>query len=337
LSLLKASEKYSLERTTVKRLGVLTSGGDAPGMNACIRAVVRRGINLGAEVWGIKRGYQGLINGEMLPLTARSVGGIIQKGGTFLQTARCPAFKTLKGRREALRNLNENEIEGLVVIGGDGSLRGALELHKMGFRVVGVPASIDNDIWGTDIAIGVDTALNTVLSAIDRIKDTASSHGRAFLIEVMGRHCGYLALMSGLAGGAEAVLIPEEEIPLKEIARIVEEAYTKGKPHAIIIIAEGATHKTSEVAAYLERDEVGFEVRTTILGHIQRGGSPTAFDRLLATRLGTAAVEALWEGQSGVMVGLVGSSIKTIPLEEVVNHVRTLDLELLEMAKVLAQ
>jgi len=238
----------------MKRIGVLTSGGDAPGMNACIRAVVRRGISLGLEVWGIKRGYRGLINGEMTPLNRRDVGGVIQKGGTFLQTARCPEFKDPKGVREGLRRLNEMGIEGLVVIGGDGSMRGAYALCQEGFPVVGVPASIDNDVWGTDIAIGVDTALNTVLVALDRIKDTASSHGRAFLIEVMGRNCGYLALMSGLAGGAEAVLIPEEEISLEQVAQIVEEAYKKGKPHAIIVIAEGAIHKTSEVAAYLERD-----------------------------------------------------------------------------------
>jgi len=321
----------------MKRIGVLTSGGDAPGMNACIRAVVRRGISLGLEVWGIKRGYRGLINGEMTPLNRRDVGGVIQKGGTFLQTARCPEFKDPKGVREGLRRLNERGIEGLVVIGGDGSMRGAYALCQEGFPVVGVPASIDNDVWGTDIAIGVDTALNTVLVALDRIKDTASSHGRAFLIEVMGRNCGYLALMSGLAGGAEAVLIPEEEISLEQVAQIVEEAYKKGKPHAIIVIAEGAIHKTSEVAAYLERDEVGFEVRTTILGHIQRGGSPTAFDRLLASRLGVAAVEALAQGKSGVMMGLKGNKIEAVPLEEVIRSTRTLDPKLLEMALVLSQ
>lgn len=319
------------------KIGVLTSGGDSPGMNACIRAVVRRGTSLGMEVWGIKRGFKGLINGEMEKLDNRKVGGIIQKGGTFLQTARCPEFKDPKVMREGLRRLNEANIEGLIIIGGDGSMRGAYALYKMGFPVVGVPASIDNDVWGTDMAIGVDTALNAVLLAIDRIKDTATSHGRAFLIEVMGRESGYLALMGGLAGGAEAVLIPEKDTPLEEIARIVEDAYIKGKPHAIIVIAEGAKYKTQEVASFLTKDEVGFEVRTTILGHIQRGGSPTAFDRILATRLGVAAVEALANGEKGVMVALVGNKVELILLEEVVSKKRSLDPKLLEMADVLAQ
>ncbi len=319
------------------RIGVLTSGGDSPGMNACIRAVVRRGTSLGVEVWGIKRGFKGLINGEMEKLDNRKVGGIIQKGGTFLQTARCPEFRDPRMVREGVRRLNEAGIEGLVIIGGDGSMRGAFALHEMGIPVVGVPASIDNDVWGTDMCIGVDTALNTVLLAIDRIKDTATSHGRAFLIEVMGRESGYLALMGGLAGGAEAVLIPEKDTPLEEIARVVEEAYIKGKPHAIIIIAEGAKHKTQEVASFLTQDEVGFEVRTIILGHIQRGGSPTAFDRILASRFGVAAVDALVQGKTGVMVALVGNKVELIPLKEVISKTKGLEPEMIEMAEVLAQ
>lgn len=321
----------------MKRIGVLTSGGDSPGMNACVRAVVRTGLDLGLEVMGIKRGYAGLIAGEMEEMDRRSVGGIIQRGGTILQTVRCEEFKTLKGRRKALRKLNEYDIEGLVVIGGGGSLRGALELHRMGFPTVGVPASIDNDIWGADIAIGTDTALNTALEAIDKIKETASSHGRAFLVETMGRDCGYLALMIGIAGGAEVVLIPEKKMSLEEVADIVEQAYIKGKTHALIVIAEGAKHKTSEVAAHLERDEVGFEVRTTILGHVQRGGSPSAFDRLLATRLGAAAVQQLVQETSGVMVGLVGNKIKTTDLEEVTKRRKKLDLAFYKMAEVLAK
>jgi len=319
----------------MKRIGVLTSGGDAPGMNPCIRAVVRTAIDMGLEVMGIKRGFAGLIDGEFMEMNARTVGGIIQQGGTILQTARCEEFKTPQGQRKALRKLNEYGVEGLVIIGGDGSLRGALALHRAGFPVVGVPASIDNDIWGTDMAIGVDTALNTVLSAIDKIKDTATSHGRAFLVEVMGRECGYLALMSGIAGGAEVVLTPEREISLEDVAHVVEEAYVKGKRHALIVIAEGAKYKTSEVAAHLQQDQVGFEVRTTILGHIQRGGSPTAFDRLLASRLGTAAVHELVNGNSGVMVGLVGNKIKPQPLEEVVNRCKEIDPHLYELARVL--
>lgn len=321
----------------MKHIGVLTSGGDAPGMNACVRAVVRMVLGMEMKVMGIKRGYAGLIDGEMDPMDARSVGGIIQRAGTILQTARCEEFKTLAGRRKALRKLNEYGIEGLVVIGGDGSLRGALELHKMGFPVVGVPASIDNDIWGTDMSIGADTALNTALDAIDKIKDTASSHGRAFLVEVMGRDCGYLALMTGISGGAEVVLIPEKDIALERVAEIVEQAYIKGKAHALIVIAEGAQHKAAEVAAHLEKDEVGFEVRTTILGHVQRGGSPTAFDRLLATRLGAEAVRQLVQGASGVMVGLVGNKIQPTPLNEVINRRKELDLTFYDMAEVLAK
>jgi len=304
-------------------------------MNPCIRAVVRVGLSHGLEVMGIKRGYAGLIDGEVEPLTARSVGGIIQQGGTFLQSARCPEFKTARGQREALRNLNEYAIEGLVVIGGDGSLRGALALHKRGFPVVGVPGTIDNDLCYTDMAIGVDTALNTVLDAIDKIKDTASSHQRAFLIETMGRDSGYLALMGGIAGGAEMILIPEVPFQLEDVERKLEEAYVRGKAHCIIVIAEGARPSTREVAAHLrEREEEhGFEVRVTILGHIQRGGSPTAFERLLATRLGAAAVEQLLQGKSGVMVGLVGNKIAVTDLEKVLSSRKELDLAFYKLAE----
>ena len=321
----------------MKRIGMLTSGGDSPGMNACIRAVVRTSLGIGLEVMGIKRGYNGLIAGEMEPMGARSVGGIIQRAGTILQTARCEEFKTMLGRRKALRKLSEYSIEGLVVIGGGGSLKGALELHKMGFPVVGVPASIDNDICGTDMSIGTDTALNTVLDAIDKIKETGSSHGRAFLVEVMGRNYGYLALMAAIAGGAEVVLIPEKEIALEEVAEILEQAYIKGKAHALVVIAEGAKYKTSEVAAYLQKEEVGFEVRTTILGHVQRGGSPSAFDRLLATRLGESAVQKIAQGVSGVMVGLIGNKIKTTSLEQVTERRKELDVTFYDMAEVLAK
>jgi len=321
----------------MKRIAVLTSGGDAPGMNPCVRAVVRSAIAHGMEIFGVHRGYAGLIEGDMDPLNARSVGGIIRQGGTFLQTARCPEFLTPQGRRKAVREINEHEIEGLIIIGGNGSMAGAYELHKMGVPVVGVPASIDNDIPGTDMAIGVDTALNTILAAIDRIKDTATSHQRAFLIEVMGRHSGYLAMMSGIAGGAELVLIPEKEVSLEQVAKVVEDAYIKGKNHAIVVIAEGAQYKTSEVAAYLEQDEVGFEVRATILGHIQRGGAPTAFDRLLASRLGMAAVDEMVAGNHGVMVGLQGNRIVAMPLEEIVGHTKPLNLAVLEEAEVLAR
>lgn len=321
----------------MKRIGVMTSGGDSPGMNPCIRAVVRIGLGHGLEVMGIKRGYAGLVDGEIEPLTARSVGGIIQRGGTFLQAARCPEFKTVRGQREALRNLNEYGIEGLVVIGGDGSLRGALALHKMGFPAVGVPGTIDNDLPYTDMAIGVDTALNTVLNAIDKIRDTAASLQRAFLIETMGRKSGYLALMGGIAGGVEIILIPEVPFQIADVQRKLEEDYVRGKAHCIIVIAEGTRPTTEEVAAYLrEREEEhGFDVRVTILGHIQRGGSPTAFERLLATRLGAAAVEQLRQGKSGVMAGLIGNKIAVTDLEKVLSCKKEVDLAFYKLAEML--
>ncbi len=321
----------------MRRIGVLTSGGDGPGLNPCIRAVTRTALGYGLEVMGIKRGYAGLTDCEMVPLDARAVGGIIGQGGTFLGTARAPEFKTIQGQREALRNLNKQSVEGLVVIGGNGSLIGALALHKHGFPVVGVPATIDNDVPGTAMAIGVDTALNTILGAIDRIKDTASSHQRAFLIEVMGRDCGYLALMGGVAGGAEMVLIPEVETTLEEVAQGLLDAYIRGKAHCIIVVAEGYKPGTQAVVDYLKerREELGFDVRVTVLGHIQRGGSPSAFDRLLATRLGAAAVTELHNGHYGKMVGIKGREIVTSPLEEVANSPIELDLDLYELAKVM--
>ncbi len=323
----------------MKRIAVLTSGGDAPGMNPAIRAVVRTGIHYGLLVYGVKRGYTGLIGGDIIEMPARSVGGIIQRGGTILQTARSPEFKTEKGRLEALRNLNRMGIEGLVVIGGDGSLSGALELHKLGFPVVGIPGSIDNDLAGTDMAIGVDTALNTALDALDKIKDTASSHQRAFIIEVMGRNSGYLALMSSIAGGAEVVLCPEVPFDLNEVAKELRDADMRGQAHAIVVVAEGVPGGAAAVAKHFHthRDKIGFEARVTILGHIQRGGSPSAFDRILATRLGVAAVERLHEGVYGVMVGLVGGQIVATPLPEVLAQRKSIDLRTYEVAKMLAR
>jgi 6-phosphofructokinase 1 len=319
----------------MRRIGVLTSGGDGPGLNPCIRAVTRTALGYGLEVMGIKRGYAGLMDCEMIPLDARAVGGILGKGGTFLGTDRAPEFKTVQGQREALRNLNRQSIEGLVVIGGNGSLTGALALHKHGFPVVGVPATIDNDVPGTGIAIGVDTALNTILGAIDRIKDTASSHQRAFLIEVMGRDCGYLALMGGVAGGAEMVLIPEVETTLEEVAQGLLDAYIRGKAHCVVVVAEGYKPGTQAIVDYLNerREELGFEVRVTVLGHIQRGGSPSAFDRLLATRLGAAAVTELYNGHYGQMVGLKGQEVATTSLEEMASSRAELDLDLYKLAK----
>jgi 6-phosphofructokinase 1 len=320
-----------------RRIGVLTSGGDAPGENPCLRAAVRTGLAHGVEVIGIRSGFDGLLRGDLVPLTARDVGGILQRGGTFLQTARSEEFYHPEGQRRAAEQLAKAAIDGLVVIGGDGSMRGAQALAELGVAVVGIPASIDNDIWGTNIALGVDTALNTIMEAIDKLRDTASSHNRAFLIETMGRRCGYLALMAGVICGAEVVLIPERETALEEVAQAVKDAYARGKTHCIIIAAEGARHKAAEVAAHVDAQQVGFETRVTILGHVQRGGSPTAFDRMLATRMGVRALEALLANETSVMVGLRGREIVTVPLREVVSRPRQANLEYYEMARMLAR
>ena len=318
-------------------IGVLTSGGDAPGMNSCIRAVVRTATSNGIRVIGISNGYDGLINGEFKMLGARDVGGILQRGGTILQTRRSETFKEARGQREAIRRMNEAGIEGLVVIGGDGSLRGAQKLHEQGVKVVGVPASIDNDIWGTDMAIGVDTSMNTIMESVDKLRDTASSHGRAFLVETMGRGSGYLAVMTGIVTGAEMVLLPEAPVRLDDIANAIEDAYRRGKSHAIIIVAEGASFRTTDLAGMLDDMDLGFKTRVTILGHIQRGGSPTAFDRLLAARLGHRAVEAVINGETGFMVGLQGNNIALTPITEVVEQARAANLEYYKMARDLAR
>lgn len=318
-------------------IGVLTSGGDAPGMNACIRAVVRTGIANNCRVIGISNGLDGLINGEFKEMGPRDVGGILQRGGTILQTRRSKTFIEPRGQRDAIRRMNEAGIDALVVIGGDGSLNGAFALHNQGVKVIGVPASIDNDIWGTNIAIGVDTAMNTIMDAVDKLRDTASSHGRAFIVETMGRNSGYLAVMTGIVCGAEIVLIPEVEASLQEVAEAVEDAYRRGKTHAIIIVAEGFNLRTTELAHHLDEMDLGFKTRVTILGHIQRGGSPTAYDRLLASRMGVKAVEALLAGTSGVMTGLKGRGIDYIPLADVVANKRRTNLEYHHMARVLAR
>lgn len=321
----------------MKRIAVMTSGGDAPGMNAAIRAVVRSSMAKGIEVFGVRQAYSGLLTGDFEPLSSREVSGILQRGGTILQTARNEEFKTKQGQRKALRRLNEHDIEGMIVIGGDGSLRGAMALHKLGVPVVGIPASIDNDIYGTDMSIGVDTALNTILDAIDKLRDTANSHSRCFLIEVMGRNCGYLALMGGILGGAEIVVTPERQIPMEEVGRSLEDAYIRGKTHAIAIVSEGAPYKVTELVDYLDQQEVGFEIRLTILGHVQRGGSPTAFDRLLATRMGVDAVESLVAGETGVMIARTGRGQVTLPLEEVTTQTRSITEGYYELADMLSR
>jgi 6-phosphofructokinase 1 len=321
----------------MKRIAVLTSGGDAPGMNAAIRAVVRAGIAHGLEVFGVCQGYAGLIAGDFKPLGARDVGGILQRGGTVLGSARCREFRGEEGRARALGELERRGIGGLVVIGGNGSQSGAHLLSEKGLAVVGVASTIDNDLYGSEITIGVDTALNIALEAIDRLKVTASSHHRAFLVEVMGRDCGYLALVAGIAGGAEAVVIPEIETSPEELAGVLRASYDRGKAHAVVVVAEGCRHNAQWLAAYFRehRDSLGFELRATILGHVQRGGAPGAFDRFLATRLGAAAAERLARGEHGVLLGLRKGEIATTPLAEVVANKKPLDLSLFHLARVL--
>lgn len=322
----------------MKKIAVLTSGGDAPGMNAAIRSIVRYGIEQGFEVFGIRHGYKGCINNNIQPLTARDVGGIIQSGGTILGSARAPEFKTVTGRQVALQTLEAHGIEALVVIGGNGSQTGAYALHEMGFPVVGVASTIDNDLLGTDITIGVDTAINIALEAIDRLKVTAASHRRAFLVEVMGRDCGYLALMSGIAGGAEVILIPEIETSPESVANELREAYKRGKTHALVVVAEGASHNAEALSGYFEayHEDLGFGLRDTVLGHVQRGGAPGVADRILASRLGAGAIDALKAGRTGVLVGMRGNAVINTPLQAIAGKTKPIEPELFELAKILA-
>jgi 6-phosphofructokinase 1 len=321
------------------RIAVLTSGGDAPGMNAAIRAVVRTAIGRNWEAFGVGHGYSGLIEGDIRPMRARDVGEIMQRGGTILGSARCPEFQTEAGRGKAIANLQALGIEGLVVIGGNGTQTGSNALAQMGFPVVGVASTIDNDLYGSDITIGVDTALNIALEAIDRLKVTASSHHRGFLVEVMGRNCGYLALMAGIAGGAEGIVIPEYDLEPEAVAEVIRQSYERGKPHAIIVVAEGARYNAERLSRYFQehRERLGFDLRATALGYVQRGGAPTYADRMLGTRLGAGAVDALAEGSSGVLVGMRKNELTTTPLAEVVAGKKPLDERLLRIAGVLAQ
>ena len=322
----------------MKRIAVVTSGGDASGMNAAIRAVTRTAVDLGWEVFGVPHGYAGLIAGDFLPLGPRSVSGIIQRGGTMLGTTRCEEFKTDEGQLKAIRQLRGRGVEALVVIGGDGSQTGALRLLEKGFPVVGCASTIDNDLSGAEITLGVDTALNVALEAIDRIKVTASSHERAFLIEVMGRNCGYLALITGIAGGAECVVLPEAETSPEHVALELRAAYERGKSHAIAVVAEGAKYNAAGLTKFFEehRARTGFELRAVKLGHIQRGGTPGAFDRILGTRMGAAAVEHLARTEFGVLMGLNRGEITGTPLKDVVGRKKPLDAKLLKLAGILA-
>ena len=306
-------------------------------MNAAVRAVARTGFARGWEVMGIEAGYRGLLENRIRPLENRMVGGILHRGGTVLGTARSTEFATPEGQERAVRRLADAGVEGLVVIGGNGSLTGGLRLEERGVKVVGIPATIDNDVWGTDTAIGVDTALNTALEAIDRIKDTASSHQRAHVVEVMGRDCGYLALMSAIAGGAEAAVVPEFEPRPEALLLFLKKAYEQGKSHFIVVVAEGAPLSAEELHDYVNDAQGTYDSRLTTVGHIQRGGNPTASDRILGSRLGTAAVDALAEDAHGTMVGVRGERIERVPLAEVIGKERPLDPDLYRMAEILAE
>lgn len=318
----------------LKRIAVLTSGGDSPGMNAAIRAVTRAAIYGGMEVIGVQRGYEGLLEGDFIPLEKGSVGSIIHRGGTFLRTARSERFKTEEGQQEALRRLEEARVDGLVVIGGEGSYRGAWELHRKGFPVVGLPGTIDNDIAGTDETIGFDTAVNTGLEAVQKLRDTASSHDRLFIVEVMGRRTGFLALEVGAASGAEVAIVPEVPFSLGRIVEKLHYSRKRGKTHSMIILAEGVMPAQSLKEALM--DTGGYEARVTVLGHVLRGGSPTSFDTVLASRMGIRAVQALSSGERGMMVGVCGGKMRTAPLPTAWEEKKCLNPELMSLIDILS-
>jgi 6-phosphofructokinase 1 len=306
-------------------------------MNAALRALTRVAVSHRLEVVGVRRGFAGLLEGDFMALGPRSVGGVIHLAGTLLGTARCPQFHEAARVRDAADLLSRSAIDALVVIGGNGTQAGALSLSALGVPVVGIPSTIDNDLVGTDVTLGVDTALNTALEAVDRLRVTADSHRRGFLIEVMGRRCGYLALMTGLAGGAELVVVPEVEVTLEQIERALAQVHERGKTHALVVVAEGCTHNAGAILARLQArpGPIGFEMRSTVLGHVQRGGTPTLADRLLGTRLGAAAVASLLDGETGVLVGQQCGAIRRTPLTEIVGRPKPLDPELLALAELL--
>lgn len=318
----------------MKTIAVLTSGGDAPGMNAAIRAVVRMGIFKGIRVMGVKRGYSGLINGEIFDMDRHSVSDIIHRGGTILRTARCEEFKTEAGRAKAVNVLRVFGIDGLVVIGGDGSFKGAQLLSDLGIATVGIPGTIDNDLPYSEYSIGFDTALNTVLDAINKIRDTSSSHERISVVEVMGRNCGDIALYAGIGGGAEEVIIPEKGYEMDGLCKTIFEGKLRGKMHNLIILAEGVGG-ANELAKQVE-EITGIESRATILGHIQRGGSPSAFDRMLASRMGVAAVEVLMEGKSGRVIGMKDGKIMDEDINEALEIPRKFNERLYHISKILS-
>ncbi len=321
----------------IKKIAVLTSGGDAPGMNAALRAIVRKSINENIKVMGVLRGYEGLINNEFIPLSSKSVGNIIQRGGTILKTARSERFRTKEGRKIAYENLLKNKCDALIVIGGDGTFTGArIFIEEHNFPIVGIPGTIDNDLYGTDMTIGFDTALNTVIEAVDKIRDTAASHERIFFIEVMGRDAGFIALRSGIACGAEAVLVPEVHSDLEGLHKRLTSYMARKKTSSIILVAEGDDAGGAfQIKEEMKKFGGEFDMKVTVLGHIQRGGSPTAYDRYIASRLGVSAVDALLDDQRSIMVGIINRKVVNVPFNQTIKHHKELDQELLSVVDIL--
>ncbi|MBQ2491118.1 MAG: 6-phosphofructokinase [Muribaculaceae bacterium] len=315
----------------IKTIGILTSGGDAPGMNAAIRAITRSAIYSGFKVKGIYRGYKGLIDDEIVDFKTQNVSNIVHHGGTILKSARCKEFKTPEGQEQAFKNMRKHDIDALVVIGGDGSLTGARSFaSEYDVHVIGLPGTIDNDLYGTDHTIGYDTALNTIMWCVDRIRDTATSHERLFFIEVMGRNAGFLALNGAIASGAEAAIIPEISTEVDQLAELIESGFRKSKNSSIVLVAESPiTGGAMGLAERVRKEYPQYDVRVTILGHLQRGGSPTALDRILASRMGAAAVDALLEGQRNVMIGDSNDEIVYVPFSKAIKNNKPIDRELL--------
>jgi 6-phosphofructokinase 1 len=323
----------------IKKIGIFTSGGDSPGMNACIRAVVRAALHYNIKITGIRRGYQGMIDDDFIPLTSRSVSNILQRGGTFLLSARSKEFMTEEGRKKAYDNLKKHDVDAVVAIGGDGTFRGAIEFSKTypDIKIIGVPGTIDNDTYGTDYTLGFDTAVNTVIDAVDKIRDTANSHHRLFFIEVMGRTSGWIAMYTGLAGGAEAVLLPEQKDTIEKIVKKLQSGAKNGKTSSIVIVAEGEELGNAVKIANSVKEQFDFyDVRVTVLGHIQRGGSPSCFDRVLAARLGVKAVEALLDGEHLKMAGIVKNEMLLTPFSDAVSKPPPFNDDLLRVAELLS-
>jgi 6-phosphofructokinase 1 len=317
----------------MKRIAVLTSGGDSPGMNPAIRSITRAGLHKGLEIFGVQNGYQGLLDGEIIPLDSHIVSGRIRDAGTFLQTSRCPEFMKEAGQRRALEVLKQHRIDGLIIVGGDGSLKGARTLQRLGLSVIGLPGTIDNDLYGTDMGIGVDTALNTIISLVDMIRATAASHRRCFVVEVMGRASGYLALMTTISTGSQVAVIPEFRVNYERIAQVLDRRFSNKHNNSVIIVAEGVCQGTEFMERLTDMGKVRQEVRLTVLGHVQRGASPTHYDRLLASRMGEMAVLALTSGEKGSMVATVNGKMQLRDFDEVLDRRKALPGDAIRLAR----